>query len=347
MGAFSEVYVDPSIDADSGAGTEGSPYGDLNYAIGAMTFDTSNGTRINIKSGAAEVLTESLNTSVASAGITATVGAPLKFEGYDSSAGDGGQAEVSGGGSYSIFDNVAFDYLHFKNLYLHDVGFNHNLLRLRDYCSVVNCRLAPEHSGSGYVVYIRQYGHVVRNRIENGCAYGIDVIGNYSIVAFNTLFDGDDSISTLCMRANNATGTVFYRNIIKLESGSAAEGIYLDFGISAIGNSIYAIAGTGRGIFGESTSVVPNAILNNLVEGFSGSGGVGIDLATLRPLMYGGNSVYNCTTNYSSLYDKLVCDLGGSETLTASPFSDPSSNDFSPVDTGSVAQGHVPNSFLT
>ena len=27
--AFKEIYVDPSINADSGAGTSGDPYGDL------------------------------------------------------------------------------------------------------------------------------------------------------------------------------------------------------------------------------------------------------------------------------------------------------------------------------
>ena len=45
--AFSEVYVDPSIAADSGTGTIGDPFGDLEYAIEQSTFDTTNGTRVN------------------------------------------------------------------------------------------------------------------------------------------------------------------------------------------------------------------------------------------------------------------------------------------------------------
>ena len=42
-----ELYVDPSIAADSGAGTIGDPYGDLEYCIEQETFDLTNGTRIN------------------------------------------------------------------------------------------------------------------------------------------------------------------------------------------------------------------------------------------------------------------------------------------------------------
>ena len=53
--AITEVYVDPSIAADSGAGTVGDPYGDLEYAIEQTTFDTTNGTRVNIKIGRAHV----------------------------------------------------------------------------------------------------------------------------------------------------------------------------------------------------------------------------------------------------------------------------------------------------
>ncbi len=53
--ALTEIYVDPAIAADSGAGTEGSPYGDLEYAIEQETFDLTNGTRVNIKAGTDEL----------------------------------------------------------------------------------------------------------------------------------------------------------------------------------------------------------------------------------------------------------------------------------------------------
>ena len=43
--AITEVYVDPSIAGDSGVGTIGDPYGDLEYAIEQETFDTKKCTR--------------------------------------------------------------------------------------------------------------------------------------------------------------------------------------------------------------------------------------------------------------------------------------------------------------
>ena len=49
--AITEIYVDPAINADSGTGTIGDPFGDLEYAIKQTTFDTTNGTRVKISIG--------------------------------------------------------------------------------------------------------------------------------------------------------------------------------------------------------------------------------------------------------------------------------------------------------
>jgi hypothetical protein len=56
---MADIYVDPSINANTGTGTIGDPYGDLQYAITSTTQGTS-GDQFNIKSGTAEVMAGSL-----------------------------------------------------------------------------------------------------------------------------------------------------------------------------------------------------------------------------------------------------------------------------------------------
>lgn len=62
--ALTEVYVDPSIAGDSGAGTVGDPYGDLEYALEQVTRDATNGDRFNIKAGTDEILEFALDVIV-------------------------------------------------------------------------------------------------------------------------------------------------------------------------------------------------------------------------------------------------------------------------------------------
>ena len=61
--AITNYYVDPSINANSGTGTIGDPFGDLQYALDTVTRDSTNGDQFNIKAGTAEVLTGTLDFS--------------------------------------------------------------------------------------------------------------------------------------------------------------------------------------------------------------------------------------------------------------------------------------------
>jgi len=85
--------------------------------------------------------------------------------------------------------------------------------------------------------------------------------------------------------------------------------------------------------------------VNNLVEGFSGVGGDGIRLRSWDAITYGNNAAYNNTTNYDITSDKVL-DLGDNEALSATPYTNASSNDFTPVDTGNVLGGSYPTSLI-
>ena len=97
--ALTEIFVDPSIAGNSGAGTLGNPYGDLQWLLDQETFDTVNGSMINVdvNVGTAEILAAGLDlVGNFTAGGAPSATAPLLIQGYDSAAGDGNWAVQTG-----------------------------------------------------------------------------------------------------------------------------------------------------------------------------------------------------------------------------------------------------------
>ena len=342
--AFTEIYVDPSINADSGAGTVGDPYGDLEYAIEQETFDTTNGTRINIKAGATETLAANLSDALADTSVSIawapSGAAPLVFQGYTATAGDGGIGVISGGATVPIYSNSSLDGIHFRDLDLGNCGAQ-PILTVDDDCYVVGCEV---HNTTGVAINVGERGFIVGNYIYD--------VGNKAIVGFvdggfvgYNYIDGVVGTEVLTdavdVGIQVTAGYTVYRNIIKVQG--AADGILsVSAGNVINGNSIYSSAGTGFGIdCKETTTKINYAIMNNLIEGFSGVGGVGINIQTENQLFIAGNSVYDCTTAISSAAGTTIFS-SGNETLGASPFTAAASGDFSPVDTGSVKEGVIP-----
>lgn len=338
--ALSEIYVDPSIGADSGAGTIGDPYGDLEYAIEQTTFDTTNGTRVNVRAGTDEVLASNLEDALADT--TTTVAwvpsrtAPLVIQGYTSAAGDGGIGGISGGGSVAVFADGTIDYLVLADMHCHNVGAN-SVLNLDNWCSVMRCEVNNSTGGSG--IEVDNQCVVTDCYIHNVTASGItSAVGGF----FSHNYISDCDVRAILVQVDGAA----YRNIIST-SGSQ-DGIMLNGnGGCIVQNSIYSAGGTGQGIVATTASTMGGAIMNNLVEGFSGSGGIGIQIGsgTTSLQFYAGNSVYNCATAYSvtTIGGEIGAISGGSnETLSASPFTSAGTGNFSPVDTGSVKEGVIP-----
>lgn len=339
--AVSEVYVDPSIAADSGAGTVGDPYGDLEYAIEQTTFDTTNGTRVNIKAGTAEVLAATLDTAMANAVTTPawvpSASARCIFQGYTTAAGDGGLGSISGGGSVSIMNSATADFIDFIDMDLHTTGSN-DILYIGDNCTVIKCKL--------HGTTATAWQGILRSTISQSYIY--DVTGNFEGLYSN---NGQSEIKNNFIEYGGTLSAVRVQtqglvtgNIIKITNTGCDRAIQLvTSNYSTVQyNSIYSsVACTGIGIDAGTSHC---EVTNNLVEGFSGVGGVGIDTATAgRAVLSGGNAVYNCTTAYEAGDPKFVAEaMGDNETLSASPFNDAANDDFSPVDTGNVKEGALP-----
>lgn len=339
--ALTEVYVDPSIAADSGTGTIGDPFGDLEYAIRQTTFDTVNGTRVNVKAGTAEVLASTLTAAMANVVTTPAwatgVAAPAVFQGYTSVAGDGGLASIDINGANTVTTG-ADAYLVFRDIHFFNSSSAADIFSVGSYCTWDGCIFSGM-TGGTIVIDLTAWGYV-------GNCYFYDVNATRCIrgagVFEHNYIDGvgySNNPSYLAIETLTGSSPVVRHNIMRVTG--ACGGFNLVQRGAAYNNSVYSDGGTGTGIL-YSNAAPTMKLSNNLVEGFSGVGGVGIALTAASFVQeYSGNAVYNCTTPYneSSL---LIVNLGDNEVLTASPFNDAANGDFSPVNVGNVIEGALP-----
>lgn len=308
--AMQEIYVDPSIAGNSGAGTSGDPYGDLQYALDTMTANIVDGSRINIKAGTDEVLTASL--SLATHG-TASYQYPLVFEGYTSAAGDGGVGSIDCNG-YQFLNSGASNGLGYQSLELHSGPATGIMLALNNWSSVNDCYI-HDTDGHGIGPAGKEYS-IVGCRIEDvggssydaitnsfGGAFGVKIIGNYIKQGASRTMR-----AAINLLSSNEYSQVILDNIISVDG--ASDGIRTGtsgaYAMVIKGNAILSAAGTGCGIDLQPgvNAGIALVLLNNYVEGFSGTGGIGYDSPTtaVGTGIVNSNVAYNNATNDSTLY---------------------------------------------
>ena len=341
--ALTEIYVDPAIAADSGAGTEGSPYGDLEYAIEQETFDLTNGTRVNIKAGTDELLAADLSVAMADTGTSIAwvpvITSPLIFQGYTNAANDGGIGGISGGGLVSVIFSSTLDSVHLKDLHCHNTG-SVSIIRLDNDCSAINCEIDNTTGSTAFGIHMDNQGFLFSCYIHNVGHQGLEGFSRGAFVGYN-FFENISGFGKYAMFFSNGTA---YRNIIRVSGG--ANGMRFTNGANILHNSIWSDGGTGTGVQAASNQR-PGGVFNNIVEGFSGAGGAGFDLdaGTLAWLVFGGNAAYDNTTNYDGPTLPPHNDLGDNEILTESPFMDAANGDFRPRNVGNVFFGALPGGF--
>jgi hypothetical protein len=342
MGALTQIYVDPSLDSDSGAGTSGDPYGDLQWALNVVgRRDTANGTQINIKAGASpEVLTAPLNWT--EWGATSTSNAPTVLRGYNDTANDGGRAVIDGGGG-AISSAAAFT--HWIDLELRNGGSS-TILDVGATCRIANCRI---HNTSGIGVNLATNCLVTGCEIFD-CGEGVVAAAANGFIEYNYFRYGTIRNFTTATRNVQSGPVRWHRNIISM--GTTGNAITIaNPGGQCVCNSILAAASTGHGISTSGTSKLQSAIIvNNVIEGFNGEGGRGFDWAneTRTPLMYAGNAAFGNATNYANVGDMGVFENVDNEVLTASPFAKTGDDTFanrfayfSPTTEGNIRGGAI------
>ncbi|RLB62487.1 MAG: hypothetical protein DRH08_12370 [Deltaproteobacteria bacterium] len=330
MAAIVEVYVDPSIDANSGAGTSGDPYGDLQYALDTEAAVTNR--RFRIKPGTAEVLSAALT------GISGTsYNHPCMF------VGDGGAAEIDCNG-FTLFGTSSLQGIVLAELNMHGSG-SADVVEIGQYSSAVNCEV---HDSSGDGIVLSQGRSIaIGNNVHDIGGIGIKSPGG-GLIAYNYLKDGTKTF-TKGIYTVGGSGIDINNNIVSV-SGSAV-GIHCEgYHSTVISNSVLSSAGTGKGIVFDGSYYMSSVVANNLVEGFSGTGGVGIALTRSQNqsgAAYGNNACYDNATDYDiNASVSYGLELGDNESLSASPFAKSGSDTFAnrltyfaPVDTGNVHGG--------
>ena len=341
MGAVTEYYVDPASGDDADDGSIGTPWATVQHALDNITRNATNGDRINIKAGGTDTLAADLSTaSFGSWSYTA----PLIIQGYTSSAGDGGIGKIDFNGANSFTagtstgtkivdmeltgstDSIGialYDWSELINCYLHD--FSTDATQIRENCLVLGCRF-EDIGGRG----IYDYSPSGRSGAVQDCFFA----------------NGTKSFST-AVEIENYSSTI-ERNIFSLSGASNA--IKCRYFNQICHNSILSSAGTGTGVKVNNVGFAEAVRLwSNLVEGFSGVGGIGIDYHDDATLSL-NNSVYNCATNFSG--NAIHCEAGN-ESLGSSPFAKSGSltfvnrfTYFEPNDVGSVRGGAYGNSTL-
>ena len=301
---MASYFVDPAINANSGAGTLGSPFGDLQYALNTITRDATNGDIIYIKSGTAEILTASL--SLATYG-TPTLSVPLSFRGYTAAAEDGGQGEINGNATFSICSSTP-DGLSYSNLKLGNCG-SAAVLSIGRFGGVFNCDI---HTSTGNGIVGNSDGSPVVNSIIRGVS-GVGVSGS---AVCNCLFycEGGRNFSS-ATTSEMVTDSIFYLT-------GASHGI--NNGNGTVGNvtlrnSLLSVSAssTATGIL-RGRPIRSGIIAGNIVEGFL----TGFNFQNNSESGFGlqHNAAFNNTTNYSSNLGKSLLVNFDNETLASSPF---------------------------
>jgi hypothetical protein len=271
---MSSYFVDPSINAASGAGTVGDPYGDLQHALDTVTRDATNGDRFNIKAGTSEILAATLGLGTYG---TPTFSAGLMFSGYTSAEGDGGIGVIDGNATYAVWNFGSVEGIIFDGVNVGNCG-SAAVITTDRFCAIRNSKIYGT-SGSGLVG---------SSLIASNCWFDdIGTIG-HSGVAIDCLFTNGASNSF----TTGHSGSTLVRSCFKLTSTSAGSNATY-----AINNSFYT-TGSGKALSKRSINVQEQS--GNLIEGFAT--GIAFDNVGTEvcPGWVNNNAFYGCTTDIAA-----------------------------------------------
>ncbi len=343
-----DYYVDPSINANSGAGTSGDPYGDLQYALDTVTRNGTHGDRFNIKAGTAESLSAALSLTTYG---TPAFGAPLIFQGYTSTQGDGGIGSIDCN-TTAVITNAGSG-ICWYDMELTDGPAAAYILPLTQYGVAANVRVSG-HNGGG-IQTSSSYCLIAGCSVTDvgGASYdGIHISQTFATVVGNYVKNGATRNMRTGIYVSNQ-GCNILNNIVSVDDGSNGIDVTGGNGYRAtiMGNTVLSGAGTGTGInIGNANGLIGLVIVNNYVEGFSDTGGIGFDVPydSSAGGVYGQNAAFDNTTEYNVLTEHVHA-LGDNETLGATGLAKSGSDTFAnrftyfaPVDQGNMIDGGWP-----
>lgn len=332
--AISHYYVDPaSGDDTTGNGTIGTPWKSVQKALNTITRNATDGDQINVKAGAADVLTAGLLLTTYG---TPDSAAPLIIRGYSSMANDGGIGEIDGAGSYFVYSagaNANKSSVHFWDMKLGNSGAS-QIIRLQAYSSLVNCEVHT--STANQAVYF----HNVSNRVVNCLFHTLSGLNNVYVASASTFFIGCTFRSAGGTYVLNLTGVACaaINCWFDISTDTSLVAIYSASDPIILNCTIYSgVAQTVSAVQiepGASTSLA--LVLNTLIAGYGGVGGKGY-AAGGNLTAAGGNAYYGNTTG-ETVASKVSYPLQAAVALGGGPFVNADNDDFNIV-AGSEALG--------
>ncbi len=336
MGAPSEYFCDIVGGTDDTVGDRGSvignPWKTVQFALDNITQDTTNGDLINIKTGGLNTLAAALDLSTYG---TPTLLAPLIFRGYTSVAKDGGRGDLNGDDSFAVMDGSPTG-VSFIDMACWKSGST-TVLTLGVSCSLVNCRV---YDATATLVVMSSNGYI------NHCLFN-ECDGTQAIVITSGIITGCTFEDTASQQPrewiSGGSGIIYIiNNLFQLRDNT--RGIVLTSEMFIVNNSFFGAAGTGTAVktLTDRDRIV---LLNNIVAGFSGSGGVGIDLRSGDTILaYGNNTFFDNETDTANVAGAWF----GSANAVAggSPYVDAAGDDFTSTAVGSIRGGSFPTDFL-
>lgn len=318
-----EKYVDQDIGTDTGDGSVGDPYGTLQYAL-TQNAPANPGFRFLVDGSG------TLGANLTLGGAPASPAQPVIIEGVDDAV------VIDGAGLYGVLSAGAYNYTCLKNLTLTNGGTGY-MVRLGSWGMIEDCEI-HDHAGT-HAMYLGSNSGAINCYIHDVSSIGVFMSSVPGVCHRNRVEDGTKKLTTAAIYFGS-NGGVASENVVSVSG--ACDGISLRYNGSARSNSIYSNGGTGQGI---SETLVNSAwanVSNNLIEGFSGVGGIAIaNGATGYIHVCAGNAFYDCTATIANS-DRILVGNTDNETLSASPFVDAANGDFTPVDTGNVKDGALP-----
>lgn len=299
--ALAEVYVDPSLASDSGTGTSGDPYGDLQYAL-TQTSVAGDGHRFNVKAGTAEILSADLNLA---AGYTPAETSPKVIQGYASTAGDGDfqgyLADQSNPGTYGIGSiqiganqigdgGLNSSHVSFKHMEIYNKTSAGIALNLDNNNSIVECDI---HDIDATWCHFDNYAWIIGCYIHD--ASSISATGQHNSFMFNYFENGTKDFSTVLVLGGS---TFVHGNIFDLDGTSNAISLGQTLSPFNITGNTFLSSGTGNAINvndGDYTAIISN----NYIEGWNVGIGGGAT-AQAEPYFIYNNRFFNCTTDIST-----------------------------------------------
>jgi hypothetical protein len=293
-------------------GTTTLPWRSVQGALDLITRDATNGDQVNVKAGTAQVNQAAL--TLARYGAPAA-GVPLVIRGYTTAANDGGVGEIDCNGA-KLFAVATLTYTGLVHLAIHNFGNNTGI----DYSAS---------GGTGTYMYSCEVHKGASTPTSKRLIYYCQrVVGCYIHDAGTTSTGIDGaSIASYNYVFNCPTGIVLeIASVVgNLIVGSTVTGISATSPHAIMRNSIYcSTAATGKGIYTSGTYA--GIIVNNIVEGYSGAGGIGINVAGDVHVI-GYNAFFNNTTPQTNV--NVYTDLTANDvTLASSAFVDAANGNF-------------------